>query len=44
MNMTDLLHYAAEHTGTNFKKILRCILDNKNLLRFVSHRDKVGIL
>ena len=44
MNIIDLLHYAAEHTGTNFKKILRCILDNKNLLRFMSHGDKVRIL
>ena len=44
MNMFDLLHYAAEHTGTNFKKILHCIIDNKNLLWFVSHRDKDGIL
>ena len=44
MNMIDLQHYATEHTGTNFKTILRCMLDNKNLLQFMSHRAKVGIV
>ena len=44
MNMTDLQHYTAKYTGTNFQMIhLRCILDNKNLLWFLSDTDEVGI-